>query len=87
MECSVAARLFMKTNIHVTQFEGVDTMLFKSVFQTPRSTSIAAYSLETGAIPIRFILKGGRLMNLWTILQKDDEDLVSKVSKHKNYFQ
>ena len=55
MLCSSEA-LYGITNIHVTQLEGVDTMLFKSVFQTPRSTPIAAYFLETGAIPIRFIL-------------------------------
>ena len=48
MLCSSEA-LYGITNIHVTQLEGVDTMLFKSVFQTPRSTPIAAYFLETGA--------------------------------------
>ena len=85
MLCSSEA-LYGITNIHVTQLEGVDTMLFKSVFQTPRSTPIAAYFLETGAIPIRFILKGRRLMYLWTILQKDDEDLVSKVFKAQKLF-
>ena len=60
--------------------------LFKSVFQSPFSTPIAAYYLETGAIPIRFVLIGRRLMYLWTILQKNEEELVSKVYQAQKLF-
>ena len=57
-------------NLHIAQLESVDSMLFKSAFRSPSTTPIAAYFLETGAIPTRFILKGRRLMYLWTVLQK-----------------
>ena len=70
MLCSSEA-LHGITNTHIAQLESVDTMLFKSVFQAPFSTPIAAYYLETGAIPIRYVLIGRRLMYLWTILQKN----------------
>ena len=85
MLCSSEA-LYGITNTHIAQLESVDTMLFKSVFQSPSSTPIAAYFLEAGAIPVRFILKGRRLMYLWTILQKNDEELVSKVFKAQKLF-
>ena len=39
-----------------------------------------------GAISIRFVLKGRRLMYLWTILQKNEEELVSKVYQTQKLF-
>ena len=85
MLCSSEA-LHGITNTHIAQLESVDTMLFKSVFQAPFSTPIAAYYLETGAIPIRYVLIGRRLMYLWTILQKNEEELVSKVFRAQKMF-
>ena len=73
-------------NTHIEQLESIDTMLFKSVFQSPFSTPIAAYYLETGAIPLRFILKGRRLMYLWNILQKNEDELVTKVYNAQKLF-
>ena len=85
MLCSSEA-LYGITKTHVEQLESVDKFLFKSVFQSPFSTPIAAYYLETGAIPIRFILKGRRLMYLWNILQKNEDELVSKVYQAQKLF-
>ena len=85
MLCSSEALHGIK-NTHIEQLESVDTFLFKSVFQSPFSTPIAAYYLETGAIPIRFVLIGRRLMYLWTILQKNEEELVSKVYQAQKLF-
>ena len=39
-----------------------------------------------GAISIRFVLIGRRLMYLWTILQKNEEELVSKVYQAQKLF-
>ena len=63
MLCSSEA-LYGITKTHVEQLESVDKFLFKSVFQSPCSMPIATYYLETGSIPIRFLLKGRRLMYL-----------------------
>ena len=85
MLCSSEA-LYGITKTHVEQLESVDKFLFKSVFQSSCSTPIAAYYLETGSIPIRFLLKGRRLMYLWNILQKKEEELVSKVYQAQKIF-
>ena len=85
MLCSSEALHGIK-NLHIEQLESVDTMLLKSVFQSPFSTPIAAYYLETGAIPLRFVLKGRRLMYLWTILQKSEDELVTKVYQAQKLF-
>ena len=77
MLCSIEA-LYGITNGHLDQLESCDTMLFKSLFQSPCTTSIAAYFLETRATPIRFLLKVRPLMFLWTILQKSYDDLDRK---------
>ena len=85
MLCSSEA-LYGITKTHVEQLESVDKFLFKSVFQSPCSTPIAVYYLETSSIPIRFLLKGRRLMYLWNILQKKEEELVSKVYQAQKIF-
>ena len=83
---SSSEALYGIKNTHIEQLESIDTMLFKSVFQSPFSTPIAAYYLETGAIPLRFILKGRRLMYLWNILQKNEDELVTKVYNAQKLF-
>ena len=85
MLCSSEA-LYGITTAHLEQLESCDTMLFKSLFQSPCTTPIAAYFLETGAVPIRFLIKGRRLMYLWTILQKSDDELVRKVFNAQKLF-
>ena len=85
MLCSSEA-LYGITSNHIAQLESVDKYLLKSVFQSPCSTPIAAYYFETGAIPISFLLKGRRLMYLWTILQKKEDELVSKVYQAQKIF-
>ena len=70
--------------VTLTNFKAVLTVLFKSLFQSPCTTSIAAYFLETRATPIRFLLKVRPLMFLWTILQKSYDDLDRKdLNAHK----
>ena len=83
MLCSSEA-LHGITNSHINQLESVDTMFFKTIFSTPGSTPAAAFYLETGAVPMRFLLKGRRLMFLWTILQKDNNELVRGAIKIEN---
>ena len=85
MLCSSEA-LHGITNTHIDQLESCDTMLFKSIFQSPCTTPIVAYFLETGSVPIKFLLKGRRLMFLWNILQKNDDELVRKVFNAQKMF-
>ena len=46
------------TKAHISQLESCDTLLFKTIFASPSSTPTVAYYLETGAVPMRFLLKG-----------------------------
>ena len=85
MLCSSEA-LHGITSAHIKQLESCDTILFKTIFSTPGSTPTAAFYLETGAVPIRFLLKGRRLMFLWNILQKDSDELVKKVYEAQKLF-
>ena len=71
--------LYGVTKEHVEMLEKTDRMFMRRVFNCPVSTPIESYYLETSTIPIKFILIGRRLMYLWTILQKDDNELVKKV--------
>ena len=78
MLCSVEAlHGFKKT--HVDQLESCDKDLFRQIFQSPCTTPTAAYYLETGATKLCYLLMGRRIMYLWNILQKTDDELVTKV--------
>ena len=66
--------------------ESCDKMLFKSMFQSPCTTPTVAYYLETGAIQIRYLLQGRRIMFLWDLLHKSDDELAKKVYDAQNQF-
>ena len=63
----------------VEQLESCDKDLFRQIFRSPSTTPTAAYYLETGAIQIKYLLRGRRIMYLWTILQKSENELARKV--------
>ena len=67
------------TKPHTDQLESCDKDLFRNIFKSPCTTPSAAYYLETGAIEIKHLLRGRRVMYLWTILQNSEEELVRKV--------
>ena len=61
----------------------------KSVFQSPCTTSTTptvAFYLEPGEILMKYLLKGRRMMYLWTILQKYEDELVRKVYNAQKQF-
>ena len=80
MLCSIEA-VHGITKPHVDMLESCDKDLFRNIFKSPCTTPTAAYFLETGAIQIKHLLRGRRVMYLWTILQNSEEELVSKVYK------
>ena len=63
MLCSVEA-LHGITKPHTDQLESVDKDLFRNIFKSPCTTPTAAYYLETGAIQIKHLLIGRRVMYL-----------------------
>ena len=58
--------------------EKCDRSLLTRLFSVPFSCSYEAVFLETGCLPIRYILKGRRLIYYWTLLNKPDNELVKK---------
>ena len=78
MLCSVEA-LYGLNNTHIDKLEKVDKYLLKQILDASSSTSIEALYLETGAMPVRFLIICRRLMFYWSILSKTDAELVRKV--------
>ena len=60
-------------------FEKVDEALIRGILNAHPKIPIEALYLETKSIPIRFIIASRRLMYMYTILQKNKEELVRKV--------
>ena len=61
------------------KLEGIDRLFIRRIFQVPNSTPIPFLYLETGCIPIRYIMKMKRIMYLHHILTRKDEALIKRV--------
>ena len=85
MLCS-SESLYGIKKYHVEMLESSDKMLFKSIFQSPCTTPTVAYYLETGAIQVRYLLQGRRIMFLWSLLQKSEDELARKVYNAQKEF-
>ena len=66
------------TKKQIKELEDVDKLLLRRILQAPISTPGEALYLETGAIPISFILQGRRLMFLHYMLNLDNSEMLSK---------
>ena len=78
--------LYGITKKHIEKLEQVDRIFFRRLFQVPNCTAIEAFYLETSSIPIRFIIIGRRLLYLWDILHKKENELVRKVFNSQKEF-
>ena len=63
----------------IEMIEKVDEDLLRGLLKAHSKIPLEALYLETGCIPVRFIIKSRRLSYLHTILQKDPEELVKEV--------
>jgi hypothetical protein len=61
------------------QLEKVDEALLRGLLNAHAKVPLEALHLETGTIPVRYILKSRRLCYLYNILKKDSEELVKEV--------
>ena len=71
--------LFSMTEKHILSLEECDKYLMRSLFNTEMGTPIESFFIETSTIPLRFILKGRRIMYYWTLLKKGEQELVKRV--------
>ena len=77
MLCSVEALYGLK-NSHLEQLEQVDKFLMRKIFSCVITTPVEAFYLETGALPLRFVITARRLLFFWTILHKPEHELVKQ---------
>ena len=66
------------TTNEIQKLESVDEQLLRKIFSAPFSTPKELLYLESGCIPIRFILKSRRLNFLWYILNEKDDSLIKE---------
>ena len=71
--------LFAMTDKHIEQLEECDKYLLRGLFNAAGGTPLESLFIETSAIPLRFIVKGRRIMFYWTLLNKTEEELVKRV--------
>ena len=64
---------------HYTQLEEVDEYLIRKILKAHSKTPKESLYLETGLVPIRFIIKQRRLNYLHHLLTRDSEELINKV--------
>ena len=60
------------------KLENIDLMLLRKLLKTPISTPKVALYLETGCVPLRYLIKGRRIMYLHHILTRQSNSLISK---------
>ena len=75
---SIEALYGIKT-VHLEKLEACDKIFLRKVLNAHSKTAIEALYLETGTLPIRFIIMARRLMFYWSILQKSDDELARQV--------
>ena len=67
------------TENELKRLEDVDEHLLRSLVRAHAKTPLEFLFLETGAIPIRHVLACRRMINLQTILRRDDSELTKRV--------
>ena len=74
------------TKENIKKLESIDLMLLRKLFKTPTSTPKTALYLETGCVPIRYVIKGKRIMYLHHILTREDA-LIKQVFRAQEAYQ
>ena len=64
---------------HLKKLESADNDMMRKIFNAHHKTAYEIFFLETSKIPIRFVISKRRLLYLWHILHRDENELVRKV--------
>ena len=67
------------TEKQVEILEELDLMLMRKVMKSNVKTAKESFYLESGCLPIRFVIAKRRLMFLWNILKRDKKEMIRKV--------
>ena len=63
---------------HIDVLEKIDLMLMKKIINAHSMTAKEAFFLEAGLVPIKFMLSKRRLMYLWNILHRNENELLKR---------
>ena len=61
------------------KLESIDLMFLRKLFGVPISTPKPSLYLESGCMPLRYVIKGKRIMFLHHILTRNEDALISRV--------
>ena len=64
---------------HYKALETADEDLMRQIFKAHSKTAIELLYLETGKLPLRFIISKRRLMYFWQLLRTKENELIRKV--------
>ena len=67
------------TKAQLEFLEAADVELMRKIFNAHSKTATELFFLETGKIPLRFVIYKRRLMYLWNVLHANESELISKV--------
>ena len=67
------------SELQILYLEDCDKYLLRSMFNAEMGTPIESLFIETAMVPLRFVLQGRRIMYYWTILKKEETELVKRV--------
>ena len=67
------------TDKDMMMLEKVDEALLRGLIAAHSKTPLEALYLETGSLPLRYILKSRRIMYLHNILKKEENELIRKI--------
>ena len=67
------------SNEDITAIEKIDEALFRFLLSSHAKAPLEALYLESGAIPIRFIVKSRRLNFLQTLLKREEDELTRRI--------
>ena len=66
------------TDTDIKRISNVDEYIMRKILGAPAKTPIEALYLETGCLPIKYIIQRRRLMYLHHILRRPDNELIKK---------
>ena len=66
-------------NEHIKVLESADKDLMRKILDAHSKTATELFFLETGKIPIQFVISKRRLNYLWQILTRTNDELIKKV--------
>jgi len=66
---------------NIEDLEKIDHILMQRIFEAPTTTPIKLLYLESGCYPLRFYIKARRVMYLYYLLNRKENELVLKILK------